>query len=265
MEAEVGPIKYIAAFVYGETSEDILEKAVTWVIIILIVVFDPLAVILLLSSQISFQRFREQLTEGDSPKGSIDIVEEQPTVTAQPVSDILPEAVTQVEEETVTISVDAVNALLIAATQELAEEKDHELTVVPSEHVKEVAKTYISEKSILEKHPYLTSGFKHFENLEPLVYRPERQEVVSEETKEIPDVERPGDYLDEPLFVQNEEQTASGLWTKTANSISKDEYEQASISRQDVTTNEWINKIKSGQISMADVPKHILPNVKAKM
>jgi hypothetical protein len=60
VEAEVGPIKYIAAFVYGETDQTILEKAVTWVIIILIVVFDPLAVILLLSSQISFQNFRER-------------------------------------------------------------------------------------------------------------------------------------------------------------------------------------------------------------
>jgi hypothetical protein len=60
VEAEVGPIKYIAQFVYGETNEGLLEKAVTWVIIILIVVFDPLAVILLLSSQISFQNFRER-------------------------------------------------------------------------------------------------------------------------------------------------------------------------------------------------------------
>ena len=60
VEAEVGPIKYIAQFVYGETNEGLLEKAVTWVIIILIIVFDPLAVILLLSSQISFQNFRER-------------------------------------------------------------------------------------------------------------------------------------------------------------------------------------------------------------
>jgi hypothetical protein len=60
VEAEVGPIKYIAQFVYGETNEGLLEKAVTWVIIILIVVFDPLAVILLLSSQVSFQNFRER-------------------------------------------------------------------------------------------------------------------------------------------------------------------------------------------------------------
>jgi len=60
VEAEVGPIKYIAQFVYGETNEGLLEKAVTWVIVILIVVFDPMAVILLLASQISFQNFRER-------------------------------------------------------------------------------------------------------------------------------------------------------------------------------------------------------------
>lgn len=60
VEAEVGPIKYIASFIYGETDQTILEKAVTWVIIILIIVFDPLAVILLLASQISFQNFRDR-------------------------------------------------------------------------------------------------------------------------------------------------------------------------------------------------------------
>ena len=53
-EAEVGPLKYIAAFVYGATDETILEKAVTWVIITIIVVFDPLAVIMLLAAQMTF-------------------------------------------------------------------------------------------------------------------------------------------------------------------------------------------------------------------
>jgi hypothetical protein len=60
IEAEVGPIKYIASFVYGSSDQAILEKSVTWVIIILIVVFDPLAVILLLASQVNFQHFRER-------------------------------------------------------------------------------------------------------------------------------------------------------------------------------------------------------------
>jgi len=60
VEAEVGPIKYIAAFFYGNTDPSVLEKSVTWVIITLIVVFDPLAVILLLASQTSFQEFRDR-------------------------------------------------------------------------------------------------------------------------------------------------------------------------------------------------------------
>jgi len=60
VEAEVGPIKYIAAFVYGDNPDaNVLEKAVTWVIIIIVSVFDPLAVILLLASQYSFQWFRK--------------------------------------------------------------------------------------------------------------------------------------------------------------------------------------------------------------
>jgi len=62
VEAEVGPLKYIAAFFYGETDQTVLEKSVVWVILILIVVFDPLAIILLLASQISFQNFRNEAT-----------------------------------------------------------------------------------------------------------------------------------------------------------------------------------------------------------
>jgi hypothetical protein len=73
VEAEVGPIKYIANFIYGDNPDaNILEKAVTWVIIIIVVVFDPLAVILLLASQYSFQWFRKQ-------------EEETPEITSEPV------------------------------------------------------------------------------------------------------------------------------------------------------------------------------------
>jgi len=55
VEAEVGPIKYIAKFVYNDNpDQNILEKAVTWVIIMIVVVFDPLAVIMLLAAQMSF-------------------------------------------------------------------------------------------------------------------------------------------------------------------------------------------------------------------
>jgi len=64
VEAEVGPIKYIANFIYGDNpNANILDKAVTWVIVIIVIVFDPLAVVLLLASQYSFQWFREEEEE----------------------------------------------------------------------------------------------------------------------------------------------------------------------------------------------------------
>jgi hypothetical protein len=56
VEAEVGPIKYIAKFIYGDrgADENMLEKAVTWIIVLIVVVFDPLAVIMLLAAQMTF-------------------------------------------------------------------------------------------------------------------------------------------------------------------------------------------------------------------
>jgi len=74
VEAEVGPIKYIAALIYGDKPDsDLLERAVRWVIIVIVLVFDPLAVILLLASQYSFSWFRQQEEE---PKSINDFVEQ---------------------------------------------------------------------------------------------------------------------------------------------------------------------------------------------
>lgn len=56
IEAEVGPIKYVAEMIYGSDNEEILDKAVRFVIIILIFVFDPLAVLLLLAFNISMNQ-----------------------------------------------------------------------------------------------------------------------------------------------------------------------------------------------------------------
>ena len=55
IEAEVGPIKYIAELIYGEEAQDYFDNAVRWVIIILIFVFDPLAVLLLIAANISLR------------------------------------------------------------------------------------------------------------------------------------------------------------------------------------------------------------------
>ena len=61
VEAEVGPIKYIAKLIYGDDPDtNLLEKAVTWVIILIVIVFDPLAVIMLLAAQMTFGWLKEE-------------------------------------------------------------------------------------------------------------------------------------------------------------------------------------------------------------
>jgi len=68
VESEVGPIRYIAEFFTGTEDADasLLETAVSWLIMVIIFVFDPLAVLLLIASQYTFeQRRKERFPEGE--------------------------------------------------------------------------------------------------------------------------------------------------------------------------------------------------------
>lgn len=81
VEAEVGPIKYIAALIYGDNLDsNLLERAVRWMIILIVIVFDPLAVVLLLASQHSFRYLKSQSISNilveDSKVEATDIAEE---------------------------------------------------------------------------------------------------------------------------------------------------------------------------------------------
>lgn len=94
-EAEVGPIKYIAQFVYGpDAGKDLFERAVTWMILTIIFVFDPLAVLLLIASQIGFEQASESRKK---KKEEIEVVE-QPIIEKTIVSPPAPQIVTPVEE-----------------------------------------------------------------------------------------------------------------------------------------------------------------------
>jgi hypothetical protein len=64
IEAEVGPIKYIAALIYGDTlDQNMLEKAVRWVIIMIVLVFDPLAVLMLVAVNWSLKKTSPKVEE----------------------------------------------------------------------------------------------------------------------------------------------------------------------------------------------------------
>jgi len=74
IEADVGPVKYIAAFVYGDNPDaNVLERAVSWIIILIVVVFDPLALCLILASNKQLEWAREdKAREHDEEPGPME-------------------------------------------------------------------------------------------------------------------------------------------------------------------------------------------------
>jgi hypothetical protein len=58
-ESDLGPIKYVADVVYGTQDRDLIDKAVRLVIFTIIVVFDPLAVLLLIASNQTYRRLKK--------------------------------------------------------------------------------------------------------------------------------------------------------------------------------------------------------------
>jgi hypothetical protein len=63
VEAEVGPIKYIASMMYDDVDTNILDKAVRFVIILLVLVFDPMAVLLVIAANFSIRQLNEEKEE----------------------------------------------------------------------------------------------------------------------------------------------------------------------------------------------------------
>jgi hypothetical protein len=58
IEVEVGPLLYIAEMIYGDTEKETLDKTVRFVIILLILVFDPLAILLVVAANMSLKERR---------------------------------------------------------------------------------------------------------------------------------------------------------------------------------------------------------------
>ena len=150
VEAEVGPIKYIAALIYGDNADNnMLESAVRWVIILLVIVFDPLAIALVLAANASKEWDKE---EGDSPLGSE--TSSTPTVT-EPAYEPDDGPLTDEQIEQIKETVDPHPAGWMF-------EKSSIVATEPE-----------VEKSILESHPYLMKPFNHFTDTTPIVAKPE--------------------------------------------------------------------------------------------
>jgi flagellar basal body-associated protein FliL len=223
VEAEVGPIKYIAAFVYGDTDPAVLEKAVTWVIILIIVVFDPLAIILLLSSQISFQRFREQEQAEHLPY-YVDDVGEKPT------AEELAEGDSPVKVD------DNVIASQPTVTESILEQ--HPYLTKPFKHFENVEPMVAKPAYEADDGPLTEQQIEQIkESVAPVVITPPVpvSVTVRDESKMVRTKVFPRASVTVPLpeeYVQNEEQRESNLWTSTTQTpITKEEYVAAAQQR----------------------------------
>lgn len=139
VEAEVGPIKYIAAMIYGDNpDENTLERSVRWLIILLICVFDPLAVLMLIAANLTQIKSKEWQQKPAYEKDDGALTEDQLSQIKESVKEELP-------------------------TSEV---------ITKSELFPEV------EKSILESHPYLMKPFDHFKDTTPIVAKKIIEEPV---------------------------------------------------------------------------------------
>lgn len=277
VEAEVGPIKYIAAFIYGDNPDaNVLEKAVTWVIILIVIVFDPLAITLLLAAQFSF----DQLRRKDEPEVE-EVTEVKSPVEPEPVIDIPPPIVTNYQVEDADVEDESVldkHAYLNTGksfwekpegweevppqvyTPEVVEEEEEEYVPPAPIHVSNTDNPIDfpqetkpkKEIEILGDEYLRIDGERyHFNSLggrdkkvtcaqdlakklletgEYYIITHTPDSVVITDNNgdsteiEVPDLQRPGDYLTEPTYVQNEEQREGGLWKRIQHPISEQEY-----------------------------------------
>lgn len=220
VEAEVGPIKYIATFVYGDTDPAVLEKAVTWVIILIIVVFDPLAIILLLSSQISFQRFREQ----EDPN------EKELQEFADAFNEVFAEGDSPVKVD------DNVIASQPTVTESILEQ--HPYLTKPFKHFENVEPMVAKPAYEADDGPLTEQQIEQIkESVAPVVITPPVpvSVTVKDESRVVRTKIFPRASVTVPIpeeYVQNEEQKESNLWTSTTQTpITKEEYVAAAQQR----------------------------------
>lgn len=72
-EVEIGPLKYIAELIYGKDAENHFDSAVRWVIILLVLVFDPLAIVLLIAANADQQKPKIKPIKSSDKKGYVEV------------------------------------------------------------------------------------------------------------------------------------------------------------------------------------------------
>ena len=152
LEAEVGPIKYVAEVLYSNsTNENILEDSVRWMILLLVIVFDPLAVILTLAAVAGITNFGIQkkssasstIVETVEVEKTIEVIKEvevekivevEVPVEVQVIKEVEVEVIKEVEVE-----VQVIKEVEVEVIKEVEVEKIVEVPIEDTEKVNELA------------------------------------------------------------------------------------------------------------------------------
>jgi len=188
VEAEVGPIKYIAALIYGDSPDaNLLERAVRWVIILLVIVFDPLAVMMLLAATESRKWNREDKIKPAYEPDDGPLTEEHIDQIKESVKEDLPTGETITKTE------------LFPTDPPLSGQMFHQteaITNPPGWMYNTTTTTYPSTEEEVEelkqefdrgRHAYLDKPFVHFENLKPMVATPDPDPTLVEDHHDTED------------------------------------------------------------------------------
>ena len=270
LEAEVGPIKYIAEFIYGEqANQSLLESAVRWVIIIIIFVFDPLAVLLLIASQYTFQYVREDKGGKLPPKSDPDPdepndPEPEPTPTNQVTVAGSLGAVNLGKVTTDTTEVKVEPGLDHSEEKSFSEKMQDELEPLPEEP-KPVAideeldmKEELEEKIIKEVNdgfdPAEVEGYEEFnKNYEP---KEEEKEDILDEVK---DVDKWNQWVDaaekEAIKEDQEEQDKEYVDTKNRIFYGEELKQIDEAQKKTVSGTNYITKVSNKQVRQTTNPE----------
>ena len=193
IESEVGPIKYIAALVYGDNPDsNVLEKAVRFVIILIVAVFDPLALVLILAAQQSIRWAREEQQE----KKDLDM--------------FMDDAVQELQKD-----IDLQEAKIEEPTQSFWEK--HPYLLKPFSHFKGMAPIVATKEDTKVEPPVNETVY-----VNPLDWGITTIPEVTISDKKIlamgiDEVERPGDYVTPPADEEDDAEKAAIRAWKTAN------------------------------------------------
>ncbi len=172
VESEVGPIKYIAALVYGDNPDaNVLERAVRLVIIIIVAVFDPLALVLILAAQQSIKWHKEEKenTPVEVNKHTQLDVDNNTSGESFPLP---PESNSPQDDETIN---DIIDVESNDGNETVADKSvnPHPVGWMYNGLTGAFEETVQPEKTLAESHPYLFKPFSHFTDTTPIVHKPE--------------------------------------------------------------------------------------------